>query len=516
VEGIMLNINLKNIVRYGLAFINLRSFFRFKTRSIFRRNRVFFIFEGKEYTYGETYEHSRRYARFFLSERKKRVDQGELGRKEKLSIGIYQENSPEFIFTIFGAAISNCMLFAVNTGFRGETLAKVVNQAGISLFIVDSATCDEVESAMAEITVFKKEDIFYSGPEEEADEKNLKSLRRAVEETVPEKLGRYTLPIANTDPFMIIYTSGMTGLPKGVPCTQIKLIGAGLVTNLRLKLRKDDRGYICMPLFHSNSVYIGVMTLMVAGGSFLLKRKFSASAFEQDMLENGVTYMNYVGQPLHYILLSLEKKYGSGEAVVKALAEHPDNKFRLAHGNGASAVDRRKLISYLGMEHVYEMYGSTEAPITTVNRPGDPVDSVGKVSKSLLIIKEDGSLCEPGEADEKGNLLNYEEAVGEISKQIKKDNVFFDGYYKNSKATDSKFRGGFYHSGDLGHVRIVNGKRYLFLMAVPMTGYARMERIFQPRTCLSTLRRYRGWSWPLLTALPARFPMKKSWWLSSS
>jgi fatty-acyl-CoA synthase len=201
----------------------------------------------------------------------------------------------------------------------------------------------------------------------------------------------------------------------------------------------------------------------MGGGSFVLKRRFSASAFEQDILEHGVTFMNYVGQPLHYILHALENKYGSGEAVEAALARHPRNRFRLAHGNGASSIDREKFVRYLGMEHVYEAYGSTEAPIHTVVFPGDPAESVGRLrDRKVIILNEQGNPCPPGVVDDQGRLLNYEEAVGEIAKKIERDNIIFDRYVNNPEASDKKFRDGYFLSGDLGHVRIVDGKRYLY------------------------------------------------------
>jgi fatty-acyl-CoA synthase len=180
------------------------------------------------------------------------------------------------------------------------------------------------------------------------------------------------------------------------------------------------------------------------------------------MLEHGVAFLNYVGTPLHYILDALEKKYGSGEAVIKALARHPKNRFRVAYGNGASVVDRMKLKEYLNMDHIYEIYGSTEAVITTANRPGDPIDSVGEAPKDVLILDEAGKECLPGVLDANGKLANYDQAVGEICRKVGTDNLRFDGYFDNKNATSQKFRNGMYHSGDLGHVRIENGKRYLF------------------------------------------------------
>ena len=114
------------------------------------------------------------------------------------------------------------------------------------------------------------------------------------------------------------------------------------------------------------------------------------------------------------------------------------------------------------MDHVYEIYGSTEAVITTANKPGEPEDSVGRVPGSVVILDEEGRPCEPGRVDEKGRLLNYERAVGEICKKADRNNLRFDGYFDNEKDTGKKFRNGYYHSGDLGHIRLMNGRRYLY------------------------------------------------------
>jgi acyl-CoA synthetase (AMP-forming)/AMP-acid ligase II len=52
--------------------------------------------------------------------------------------------------------------------------------------------------------------------------------------------------------------------------------------------------------------------------------------------------------------------------------------------------------------------------------------------------------------------------VGEICRKIGENNLRFEGYFGKESAASQKFRNGWYHSGDLGHVRIVNGKRYMY------------------------------------------------------
>ena len=429
----------------------------------FRRNQVFFIFEGREYTYREVYQQSQRYTRFFLSVRKKLVDSGRMDKNKRLSFGVYMDNTPEFLFASFGAGLSNSILFAINSGFRGETLAKVMDQAQIAFLIINDSTLKEIGDIIKNVHVISPKNVYAIGDKKSFQSKGFQSLEDAVEEAqgviVPEN---YRVKVDNFSPVIVIYTSGTSGMPKGVPCTHIKMVGAGFVVQSAVRLNKNDRGYISMPLFHSNAWYIGILPQMIVGGSFVLKRRFSASAFEEDMLAHGVTFLNYVGQPLHYIIDSLEHKYGSGEAVEAALAKHPRNKFRSAYGNGATVNDRIKLKRYLGMRHIYEIYGSTEAVITTANRPGDPIDSVGKVDSSIRILDEEDRECAPGITDASGALINYDKAVGEICRQVGENNLRFEGYFGNTRATHQKFRDGWYHSGDLGHIRIVNGKRYMF------------------------------------------------------
>ncbi|MDY6904170.1 MAG: AMP-binding protein [Thermodesulfobacteriota bacterium] len=457
--------NKKAFVRRYAGYINFRNQVRLLMHWMPRANRVFVLFEGRAYTYKEVYEQSVNYATLFLAERNRRVSRGLQAKDQRLCVGIYQENTPEYIFAILGAGLSNSILFAVNTGFRGSTLANVINQAGISLMLTNPAALPQLERALPEIHVPARDNILITEAHKSSRETGYMSIEARIEglSGKSRKAARKSSPpIDNTTPVMVIYTSGTTGLPKGVPCTHLKLFGAGMVVQNAAHLKKTDRGYICMPLFHSNALFVGLLPIMIAGGSFVLKRKFSATAFAEDIFTHGITYMNYVGQPLHYILAALEKQYGSGDAVEKALGAHPDNKFRIAYGNGASAVDRGKMMRYLNMEHIYELYGSTEAVITTVNKPGDPVESLGRVGRSVIIIDEENNECEPGIVNEDGQLINYEKAVGEISKRIDANDLRFDGYYGNEKATCSKVCGGFYHSGDIGHIRIVNGRRYLF------------------------------------------------------
>lgn len=448
-----------SLARRGLQFLTVGRLLAWRATSPVSRNRPFVVWDDETYTYADAHREALRFARLMTRLRRDAVRRCELAPGAPLAFGIYQDNSPAFVFAILGAALTGDLVFGLNTGFRGDTLAAVLDRGEVRAVLTAPDHLEQLERVLDGRPNLRRDAILVDG---EAPP-GMHRLDAALATDGDPASGGPEHRADGNAPLVVIYTSGTTGVPKGIGCSHLKLLGAGALTRIRIGLRSSDRGYLCMPLYHSNAWLLGIMPLLHVGGSFVLKRRFSASAFEEDMLAHGVTYMNYVGQPLHYILSALEAKHGDSNAVERSLARHPKNRFRIAHGNGASAVDRAKLIRYLGMEHVYELYGSTEAVISTVLQPGDPPDSVGRLrSNRVCILDEDGRECPPAVVDAQGRIANYDQAVGEIAARIDSDNLFFDGYFRDADASQRKYRDGYYRSGDLGHIRIVDGKRYLY------------------------------------------------------
>jgi fatty-acyl-CoA synthase len=218
-----------------------------------------------------------------------------------------------------------------------------------------------------------------------------------------------------------------------------------------------------MPLFHSNAMFLGFHPALEVCASFAMRERFSASSFVPDVLQHGVTFWNYVGEPVHYVLGAIEKQYGGDEARILAeVARNPRNRLRHAVGNGAAPPDIDRFTRWLGLDDMFELYGSTEAAISTFRRKGDPRGSVGEVADpNVKILDPGGRECPPAEIGSDGKILNYEAAVGEICR-VAADSGLFQGYYGNPEASASKFRDGVYHSGDLGHMVVREGRRFLY------------------------------------------------------
>ncbi|HTF34896.1 MAG TPA: AMP-binding protein [Myxococcota bacterium] len=376
-------------------------------------------------------------------------------------VAILLDNHLELLAVYGACGYLGLTLFGVNTGLRGDTLAGVLNHSRARAVVLDERYLPEFERVRSSLKHVENVLVRRQRSGEAADD---------LEACLCREVGGAGIsldaPDATVGPetnLMVIYTSGTTGLPKGINNNHFKLLVTGLAVSRSLELGSDAVGYACMPLFHSNAIFLGFSPAFWVGGKLALRDRFSASNFVPDVLEYGVTYWNYVGEPVHYILNAIEKEYDGDEGrILEQVARHPRNRLRYAVGNGASPPDIDRFTRWLGLEDMFELYGSTEAAISTFRKKTDPRGSVGEITdESVKILNERGAECPPARLGPDGKILNYAEAVGEICR-IAADTGLFQGYFDNPEANTSKYRDGVYHSGDLGHVLVRDGKRFLY------------------------------------------------------
>ncbi len=422
-------------------------------------DKVVIMHGDRTWTYRQFRDQSVRMAHFLLR-RLGTIDDAHPGH-----VAMVLENHPELLALYGGCGYGGLTLFGVNTGLRGEVLAGVLNQSRARVLVVDERLWPEVERVRGELRHVAAENLLVlktgSG-----DFDRSADLVACLEREIGPAEKSLDAPAVTVTPdqnLMVIYTSGTTGLPKGINNNHTKLCATGFGVSANLGLGRDDVGYACMPLFHSNAMFVGFMPAFWVGGSMALRERFSASQFVPDVLRYGVTFWNYVGEPVHYVLAAIEKQYGGDEARIRAeITNNPRNQMRYAVGNGAAPPDIDRFMDWLGLEDMFELYGSTEAAISTFRRKGDPRGSVGEVlDPAVKILDANGNECPPAELGPDGKLLNYEQCVGEICR-VAADTGLFQGYFDNPKANTEKFRDGVYHSGDLGHMLVIDGRRFLY------------------------------------------------------
>ena len=419
--------------------------------------RTFLMLDDVHWTYGRFRNESVRMAQFLLQQ---------LGATEAGvgNVAILLENHLELAALLGACAYTKGVLFGINTGLRGDVLAGVLNQSKARLLVVNEQFYPEVLRVQDRLEHIAPERIFVLSTGSGSVEAS-RDLRKRLAELGPADAPREvpSFSIAPSDNLMVIYTSGTTGLPKGINNNHFKLIVTGAAVSGNSALGRDDCGYLCMPLFHSNSMFVGFMPAFHVGARVGLRERFSATRFLDDVRSYGATYWNYVGETVHYVLSAIEKQYGGDAARIEAeVTRDPRVKLRFAVGNGAAAPDIERFSKWFGLDDMFELYGSTEAAISTFRRSGDPRGSVGEVRDAAVkILNERGEECENARLDEDGRILNYEQAVGEICR-VAPDTALFQGYFDNPKANSEKYRDGVYHSGDLGHIVAREERRFLF------------------------------------------------------
>ncbi len=299
-------------------------------------NRVLLTQGDRSWTYRRFRDESVRTAHF-LKRRLGPIDEARPGH-----VAMLLENHLELLALYGACGYLGTTLFGVNTGLRGETLAGVVNQSRARVLVVSERLLPEVEKVGAQLTNVAPENILVVR-EVEGSTFAGDDLPACVTREVGPAGKSLDAPASDagmSTPLMVIYTSGTTGLPKGIINNHMKLLAIGMAVSSNLGLGPDDVGYACMPLFHSNAMFLGFMPAFHVGGALAIRERFSASAFVPDVLRYGVTYWNYVGEPVHYVLGAIEKQYGGDAArIAREVTNNPKNRFKYALGNGAAAPD---------------------------------------------------------------------------------------------------------------------------------------------------------------------------------
>jgi len=438
------------------------------------RDRVFILFRDEKeilrtVSYEDFYEQSLTYGNLIS---RLKLEKG-LKAEERFHVGVFMQNIPEFFFILGGCAFTNSTLVGVNNAQVGEKLAFDLNNIDTQVLFVDEAKQPGTEGTFLDtvlrskqaygFTSLAKEYVFVTGcsalkeyPEIRTVQQKLDECSSFLEEFKPETLN-VTLPA------VIIFTSGTTGAPKGIEVTWQKLYDTGVNGTKILSYTPDDVGYVCMPVNHSNSLYLNIMPAMLNGSRILLRRRFSVRNFVKDIEDVGATVWNCVGDPVQYVINHINSTLGEQ-------ADFSHLPLRTVISTGTNAMNRAIFTRMFGLDIFTEVYGSTEAGAITAVDSGTPEYSVGKLLKDIRIVNEaNGMVCVPAEVDAGGKIRNLGESAGEIVVSQKSLGASaFSGYYRLPEESARKLipldGEDFYRMGDLGAIVEKNGARYLVFL----------------------------------------------------
>lgn len=340
-------------------------------------------------------------------------------------VGVLLDNVPDFLFLLGGAAFAGATVVGINPTRRGAELAGDIRHSDCQVLITDGAQrplIEDLDTGVAPERVFVVDDPAYMA------DVGIPGARPGPEEVPgPDAL------------YLLLFTSGSTGAPKAVRVSQGRLADAGLGMATGSGFGPDDVLYCAMPMFHGNAQNTCIVPAMASGACLVLRPRFSASGFLPDVRRYGVTYFNYVGRALAYILAT------------EPLPDDAENTLRFGFGTDASPSDIAAFKRRFGCP-IVEGYGSSEGAISMSRVPGTPRQAIGMPppgTEVAIVDPVSGRECPPARIDDNGRLLNASEAIGEIVSRNGAQR--FEGYYANEAADAERTRGGWFWSGDLGY-----------------------------------------------------------------
>lgn len=390
--------------------------------------RVFLRFGQNAVTFGEYYRECCRWAAVFLSHRRE---------DRPFHVGILLDNTPDYFFALGGAALAGAVTVGINNTKRGPHLAADIRHTDCLLLITEPRYLPVLSAVAGDIGIDPTRILVSGRWDEEVDPAAEKFASLDAALAAAGHAEDPQVRVSDRDTFALLFTSGTATAPKAVICSHGRLVETGKNLGLNVYgLGPEDTGYIAMPLFHANSLMCGLMPALCHGAGLGMIRKFSKTRWLEDVRRYGVTFFNYTGKPLAYILST------------PARPDDADNPLRICFGNEGSHRVVTEFERRFGCK-VIDVFGASEGGLGVTRQPGDPPGSIGFPAPGIIVADARGNECPPARFDACGRLLNADECVGELVNT--QGTAWFEGYYKNPAATAERTRGGWYWSGDLGY-----------------------------------------------------------------
>ncbi|MFT3819319.1 MAG: AMP-binding protein [Rubrivivax sp.] len=329
-------------------------------------------------------------------------------------VAIMAGNRPEFIWVYFGILLIGGGFVPLNRWQRGPALEHMVNDAQITLIAFDEDLRDTVHALLPQCASLQRLVVFgdaVAGETAYADLMQSPDAEPDVEVVAPSKV------------VDIIYTSGTTGTPKGVYANVFE----AHLTPMRdaIGVRPGETLYTCMPLFHGSGLYIGTLGSIRMDAALALGEKFSASGFWDECRRHGAV-ATHLFSSMFPILMKQPRR-----------ADDADNPVRRVLSVGCPESSWREFEQRFGVQ-IIESYSMSDAIGMTLNTEGR-LGTAGKpmAGAEFRIVDADDREVPRGEMGE----ITFRHPVGQATH-----------YHNLPEATAYAYRGGWFHSGDLGRM----------------------------------------------------------------
>jgi len=337
----------------------------------------------------------------------------ESGVKKGDRVGVYMEKSWEAIVAMLATSRIGAAYVNINPLFKPPQVAYVAQDCDVRVMIGDSAKLDDLEPGTVSGTAYYRGDR--PGEETAGRLEDLAGVLRDGD--APEAQRR----VSEVDLATILYTSGSTGMPKGVATSQRNVVVGAQIVSTYLENTPRDRILSALPL-NFDAGMSQFTTALRVGATLVLQRSRLPGDLLRALRRHEITGVTGV-PPLWALLLRS----------AKGIEAEPLEHLRYIANTGgripqANLDELRRLLDPSGTK-IYLMYGLTEAFRSTY-LPPEEVDRgstcIGKAipNTEILVINKEGRECAP---DEPGELVHRGPTVAM-------------GYWGNEEATRQAYR----------------------------------------------------------------------------
>ncbi len=343
-----------------------------------------------------------------------------VGRGDKVATIL--PNCLEVLDIYWAVARMGAVVVPLSPMLRGAGLARLLNDSDSMIVIADAAFLEHLAPVRAELGAVRHVVLTDGEAAGATGTLDYQALVAAAPATEPPYV-----PVRADDVYNIIYSSGTTGLPKGIVHTHA--IRAAYCTSFATSYRITPESVV----LHTgslvfNGAFLTLMPAFFLGATYILHPHFDVEALVETVARERVTHVKLV------------------PSQIVALLQHPDfhegvlPSLEMVGSVGAPLhLEHKQELERRLPGRFYELYGLTEGFVTILDRTDYPrkPGSVGTPPPffEMRIVRPDGSDAAPGE-------------VGEI---VGRGPITMPGYYKRPDLTAAAIRDGWLHSGDLGY-----------------------------------------------------------------
>lgn len=340
------------------------------------------------------------------------------------TVSLFMHNRLEYLICLLAINKLGAVGGLINNNLTGKPLTHCVNVTESDKCIVGEEVAEALGDCSSELNLDEGRDFLFmaDGGDRPCPNwaRDLDQLAAGQSPDNPATTGERTL----AERALYVFTSGTTGLPKAAVLSNRRfLVSADMAHLAGFKCTSEDSIYIPLPLYHATGLMIGFGAALSSGARSVIRRRFSASRFVEEIREHGCTCLIYIGELCRYLVNQPER---SGDA---------KNPLRAAMGNGLRPDVWPEFKRRFGIGRIAEFYGSSEGNVAFVNLLNKDC-TIGFTSNEIALVRYDVDHDEMVR-DADGRPVEVDPGEpGLLLAQIN-ENAVFEGY-TNPEATEKK------------------------------------------------------------------------------